>query len=53
MVNQEQVLEILHAVGEKITEEKLFSRNSTTLSATATMASIWRAASPRLKRSAR
>ena len=24
MVNQEQVLEILHAVGEKITEEKLF-----------------------------
>ena len=24
MVNQEQVLEILHAIGEKITEEKLF-----------------------------
>ena len=24
MVNQEQVLELLHAVGEKITEEKLF-----------------------------
>ena len=24
MANQEQVLEILHAVGEKMTEEKLF-----------------------------
>ena len=24
MVNQEQVLEILHAIGEKISEEKLF-----------------------------
>ena len=31
MVNQEQVLEILHAVGEKITEEKLFVQFSETV----------------------
>lgn len=53
MVNQEQVLEILHAVGEKISEESFFSRNLTTSSATAITASIWPAASPRSRRSAR
>lgn len=53
MVNQEQVLEILHAIGEKISEESFFSRNWTTSSATATTASIWRGALPRSRRSAR
>ena len=50
MVNQEQVLEILHAIGEKITEEKLYL---TELDNVIGDGSIGPAASPRLRKSAR
>ena len=51
MIDQEQVLEILHAIGEKDHRRKNYiSPSSTTSSATATTGSIWPAASPRLKK---
>lgn len=53
MVNQEQVLEILHAIGEKITEEKLFLTELDNVIGDGDHGINLAAASPRSRRSAR